>query len=123
MADKQCRGIRGAITVEENTDHCIKSATRELLVNLVEENQITPEDIVSIIFTVTKDLNAAFPAAAARDLGWRHVPLLCCTEIDVPGAMARCVRVLLHVNTTRTQEEIKHVYLKDAVRLRQDLFE
>ena len=115
------RGIRGAITVQENTSEAIKEATKELLQKIVEENLLVLEDIVSAIFTVTPDLNADFPASSAREIGWDRVPLLCATEIPVPGAMERCIRVLIHVNTALGQEEIKHIYLREAVRLRRDL--
>lgn len=115
------RGIRGAITVEANTSEQIREATIELLQKIVEENFLVLEDIVSAIFTVTPDLNADFPASSAREIGWDRIPLLCATEIPVPGAMERCIRVLIHVNTQLGQEEIKHVYLRDAVRLRRDL--
>lgn len=92
-----------------------------MLSTLVRENQIQVEDIASAIFTVTSDLNAVFPAAVAREMGWSQVPLMCTTEIAVPGGADRCVRVLLHVNTTKTQAEIKHIYLGEAVKLRPDL--
>lgn len=115
------RGIRGATTVEENSAELIKAATQELLQVIVKENSLSLEDIVSAIFTVTPDLNADFPASSAREIGWETVPLLCATEIPVPGAIALCIRVLLHVNTTLSQMEIKHVYLNRAVALRKDL--
>lgn len=115
------RGIRGATTVEENTAEQIDIATQEMLQMIIEENSLKAEDIVSALFTVTLDLNAAFPAAAARKLGWQSVPLMCCTEIPVPGSLPFCIRVLLHVNTEKTQEEVRHVYLHKAVQLRQDL--
>lgn len=116
------RGIRGATTVERNTTEDIIEATKQLLKTIVLENSINQEDIASVLFTVTKDLNAAFPAAATRELpGWTLVPLLCATEIDVPDQLEKCIRVLLHVNTEKSQREIKHVYLKDASKLRSDL--
>ncbi|MCS7052028.1 MAG: chorismate mutase [Thermomicrobium sp.] len=114
----QCRGIRGATTVETNTADAIVSATRELLVALAEANRIDPEQIASIIFTTTRDLNATFPAVAARELGWVHVPLLCAHEMDVPGAPRGVVRVLMHVNTEKSPREIRHVYLRGARILR-----
>lgn len=116
-----CRGVRGAITVESNTPEAILQATRELLLAMAEANGITPADIASIIFTVTPDLNAAYPAQAARELDWRHTPLMCATEIPVPAGLPRCVRVLMHWNTEKRQEEIVHVYLRDAQTLRPDL--
>jgi chorismate mutase len=115
------RGIRGAISVEENSSEAIKGATRELLRAIITENQLESEFIASAIFTVTKDINADFPASAARELGWNMVPLICATEIDVPGSMERCIRVLIHVNTDKGQNDIKHIYLKEAVKLRRDL--
>lgn len=114
----QCRGIRGATTVEANTAEAIVSATRELLLALVQANEIDPDQIASIIFTTTRDLNATFPAVAARELGWVHVPLLCAHEMDVPGAPQGVVRVLMHVNTEKSPREIHHVYLRGARVLR-----
>lgn len=116
-----CRGVRGAITVESNAREAILEATRELLQAMAEANGIQPADIASIIFTITSDLNAAYPAQAARELGWRHTPLMCAMEIPVPAGLPRCVRVLIHWNTEKNQEEIIHVYLRDAQTLRPDL--
>lgn len=116
-------GIRGAITVERNTPEDIINAAQKLLLAIVEENEINTSDIASIFLTLTPDLNAQFPALAARQLGWRFVPLLCAREIGVPGAMARVIRVLVHVNTEKSQQELKHIYLGDAVSLREDLNE
>ena len=116
-----CRGVRGATTVDANSSEAILSATRELLEALVAANNLQPMDIASAIFTVTPDLNAAFPAHAARDLGWTEVALLCSHEIDVPGGLAGCIRVLLHWNTERAACEVRHVYLRGAERLRPDL--
>ncbi|MBO8168329.1 MAG: chorismate mutase [Thermoanaerobacteraceae bacterium] len=115
------RGIRGATSVEKNDAGMIKEATQELLRRMVEENAIVLEDVASALFTVTSDLNAAFPAAAAREMGWTKVPLLCATEIDVPGSEMGIIRVLIHVNTTKAQDEINHVYLHKAAKLREDL--
>ncbi len=115
------RGIRGATSVEENTSLAIKAATKELLNAIVTENRLEPDVITSAIFTVTKDLNADFPASAAREMGWNMVPLICATEIDVPGAMPLCIRVLIQVNTDKGQNEMKHIYLRQAVTLRKDL--
>ncbi|MEW6447537.1 MAG: chorismate mutase [Bacillota bacterium] len=114
-------GIRGAVTVERNTAEEIMSATKKLLLAIVEENGINTGDIASIFFTLTPDLNAQFPALAARELGWHCVPLMCAREIDVPGAMAKVIRVLVHVNTEKSQQELKHIYLGDAASLRADL--
>lgn len=117
------RGVRGAITCEANTEEEILSATRELLLTLVKANGIAPEDVASALFSLTPDLDAAFPARAARDLGWVSVPLMCTTEIPVPGALPRCVRVLLHWNTEKAQSEMVHLYLRGAEVLRPDLAE
>lgn len=114
-----CRGLRGATTATANTRDAMLEATRELLTRLVERNGIAIEDIVSVFFTVTDDLNAVYPALAAREMGWTETALLCAREIPVEGATTeRCVRVLLHVNTERTAREMQHVYLRDAVVLR-----
>lgn len=115
------RGIRGATTVDHNDAEEIREATQELLQMILSENQLCTEDLVSAIFTVTSDLNADFPASSARGIGWQLVPLLCATEIPVPGSLPHCIRVLLHVNTTRTQREIRHIFLRNAVFLRKDL--
>lgn len=115
------RGIRGAITVDENSAEQINTATQELLVAILKENSFSTEDIISVIFTVTPDLNAAFPASSARAIGWERVPLLCSTEIPVPGALPQCIRVLLHVATEKKQQEVHHVYLREAIQLREDL--
>ena len=113
-----CRGIRGATTVEQNTREEILAGTTELLELLIERNDLQPEDISSAIFSVTHDLDAAFPAVSARKLGWTDVALMCAHEIPVPNSLNRCIRVLIHVNTTRSAAEMQHVYIKDAVNLR-----
>lgn len=113
-----CRGIRGATTVEHNEREEILAATTELLQLLIERNDIQPEDVASAIFTLTDDLDAEFPALAARYLGWTEVALMCMREIPVPGSLQSCIRILLHVNTTRSAAEIQHVYMKGAVNLR-----
>ena len=115
------RGIRGAITVEQNDSKEIMEATQELLRTIIERNQLVLEDVGSVFFTATEDLNAEFPAKAARAIGWDQVPLFCALELPVKGALARCIRVLVQVNTNKSQKEIKHVYLREAVRLRPDL--
>jgi chorismate mutase len=116
------RGIRGATSVEHNRADAILDATRELLQAILEKNGLTRfDDIISAVFTTTPDLNEAFPAEAARALGMKQVPLLCASEIAVPHGMPRCIRVLLHVNTDKRQDEIVHVYLRDAKRLRPDM--
>lgn len=118
-----CRGIRGAITVEADSAPAILEATRQLLARLVEANSVDVADIASAIFTVTPDLRAAFPAQAARELGWQHVALLDAQEIPVLGSLPRCVRVLVHWNTATPQQEIRHIYLGEAASLRPDLQE
>lgn len=115
-----CRGIRGATTAAANTAEDILEATTELVVALVRLNDLRPEDIASAVFSTTPDLNATFPALAAREVGWTEVPLLCTHEMAVPGALDHAVRILLHVNTTRSAAEIRHVYLRDARQLRPD---
>ena len=115
-----CRGIRGATTVEENTAEAILASTRELLALIVEANGLKAEDVASAIFTTTPDLTAAFPAKAAREMGWRDVALLDAQEIPVPGSLERCVRVLIHWNTEKSAAEIRHVYLRGARTLRPD---
>lgn len=116
-----CRGVRGATTVDANTAEAILEATRELLTRIVEANGIAVEDVASAFFTVTGDLTAAFPAQAARQLGWRHVALLDAQEMPVPGSLPRCIRVLIHWNTSVPQAEVRHVYLRGAATLRPDL--
>ena len=116
-----CRGIRGATTVKVDAADAIVAATRELLAGMVAANSVAVADLASAIFTVTPDLTAAFPARAARELGWQHVPLLDAQEVPVPGSLPRCIRVLLLWNTERSQEEIRHVYLRQAASLRPDL--
>lgn len=113
-----CRGIRGATTIERNDREEILSATTELLQLMIRQNDLHTEDIASAIFSLTEDLDAEFPAVAARMLGWTEVPLMCTREIPVPGSLGKCIRVLLHVNTTRSLSEIQHVYLRGAVNLR-----
>jgi chorismate mutase len=115
-----CRGIRGATTVEANETDAILSATRELLEAIVFANGLRPEDIASVFFTTTPDLNAAFPAQAAREFGWRDTALMCSHEMNVPDALPKCVRVLIHWNTDKRQDEIVHIYLKNAATLRSD---
>jgi chorismate mutase len=112
------RGIRGATTVERNDREDILAATRELLEVLVRLNGLRPDDVASVWFTVTPDLDAEFPAFAAREIGWTEVPLLCGQEIPVPGAIAGCIRVLIDWNTAKTQREIRHAFLRRAKELR-----
>ena len=115
-----CRGVRGATVADDNTASSILAATRVLLEHLVEANDIDPADIASVFFTTSADLTAAFPAQAARDLGWMDVALMCAHEVDVPDGLPRCIRVLIHWNTDRGNSQIKHVYLGDAKALRLD---
>ncbi len=116
------RGIRGATTVTADEPDLILQATRELLEEILAENEgMRPEDVASAIFTVTEDLASTFPAQAARQMGWGLVPMICAREIPVPGSLPRVIRVLVHWNTELKQNEITHVYLRDAVRLRPDL--
>lgn len=121
VGETKVRGIRGAVSVSENSAAAVKEATRDLLEKIVTVNALSLEDIACVFFTVTPDLNAAFPAAAARELGWKDVPLLCATEIGVSGSLPRTIRVLFLVNTSRSQAEIQHVYLGAAQSLRPDL--
>lgn len=122
MGKWSVRGIRGAITVDNNDTKEILEATKELLDALVVENELDPSDIASVFFTVTKDLNAEFPAAAAREfLGWDMVPMICGNEIDVPNRLPKCIRVMVLVNTEKNQRELKHIYLRGATVLRKDL--
>jgi chorismate mutase len=116
-----CRGVRGATTVEADTRDEILTATRQLLALMIRLNDIHSEDVCSVIFSTTVDLSAEFPALAARQLGWQEVPLLCTHELDVPGSLRRCIRVLVHWNTEKKQCDVRHVYIKEAVRLRPDL--
>lgn len=117
----QCRGVRGAITVDANTPEAILEGTRLLLAMMIRQNGIEERDVASVIFTTTPDLNAEFPALAARQLGWMQAALLCGHEMSVPGALGRCVRILIHWNTAKPADQIVHVYLRDAERLRPDL--
>lgn len=121
MPEPHLRAIRGATTVERDDAELIRSATRELLEEMVRRNDVREDALISIIFTVTADLRAEFPARAARDLTWDDVPLLCTVEIPVPGALARCIRVLMHVQSPLTRDRIRHVYLGAARALRPDL--
>lgn len=115
-----CRGVRGAVTVKENTEEAILAATRELLQVIIKRNEMHPDDIASVYFTTTADLNATYPALAARQIGWSEVALLCGHEMDVPGGLEMCIRVLIHWNTARSTKEIVHVYLREAQSLRPD---
>lgn len=115
------RGVRGATTVAHNDKQEILAKTAEMLNRLVKENQIATEDIGAVIFSSTPDINSAFPAAAARTIGWTEVPLFGTQEIDNPDGVALCVRVLILLNTDKTQSEIQHIYLGGAAALRPDI--
>lgn len=115
------RGIRGATTVDRNTREAILDATRELLEHMIQANDIQTDDVAAAWFTTTPDLNADFPAIAARQLGWTHVALMDAHHMNVPGALPKCLRVMLLVNSTRRQDEIAHIYLRGARVLRPDL--
>lgn len=115
------RGIRGATTVTENTREAVLDAASELLAEIVRLNAIEHDHVASIIFTATADLNAEFPAVAARQLGWTDIALECMPEMNVPGSLQRCLRILMHINTTRSPRELVHVYLRGARALRPDL--
>lgn len=115
------RAVRGATTVDSNKVDEIIAETKELLQRIIEENSISIEDIVSVFFSSTHDLNAAFPAVAARQLGWVNIALMCTNEINVPGSLEKCIRILIHFNTDKKNEDIKYIYLKGARALRPDL--
>jgi len=115
------RGLRGATTVDVDSPEQVTKRSQELMLRLMERNELVEDDIVSALFTATADVTSVFPATAVREIGFGAVPLLCAAEIAVPGAMPRCIRVLLHVYTTRTRDEIHHVYLHGAQGLRDDL--
>ena len=115
------RALRGATTADADTAEQITSRTVELLREMFDRNAVDHDDLISILFTVTEDLSATFPATAARTVGLGDVPLICAREIPVPGSMPRCIRVLAHLTTERTRQELHHVYLRDAVSLRDDL--
>ncbi|WP_080845454.1 chorismate mutase [Cytobacillus gottheilii] len=118
------RGIRGATTVDENNEKLILEETEILLKEMIKENNLKAEQVASVLFSVTEDLTACFPAKAMRAVeGWKYVPVMCTREIPVPESLSLCVRVMMHVNTNTSQQEIKHVYLRNAVALRPDLAE
>lgn len=121
MTSAMVRGLRGASTCSENTVEEITAVTQELLLAMLERNAIDHDDVISVLFTTTPDLVAAFPATAARGIGFGDVPLLCASEINVPGAMPMVVRVLMHAYTTKERHEVRNVYLRDAHSLRDDV--
>ena len=115
------RGVRGATTVDANNKEAILQATTELLNAILESNDIQRDDVASVFFTTTPDLDAEFPALAARHLGWSKVALMCAHEMNVPGSLPMCLRILMHVNTSKSAEELEFVYLRGALALRPDL--
>ena len=115
------RGLRGATTVDEDTVSQVTKRSQELMHELMTSNGLGEDDIISVLFTATADVTSTFPATAIREIGFGAVPLLCAAEIAVPGSMPLCIRVLLHVYTTKSRDEIKHVYLHGAQVLRDDL--
>jgi chorismate mutase len=115
------RAVRGAIQIARDDRQEVLDATTELLSAVLERNQLVPDDLISVVFTATPDVRSEFPAYAARQMGITDVPLLCASEIDVPGAMPRVLRLLAHVETDRPRAEVRHVYLRGAAALRTDL--
>ena len=117
------RGVRGATTSDSNSREDILLAAHDLITGIIETNEIVVDDVASILFSTTADLNAEFPAVAARNLGFTNTALECLVEMNVPGSLARCIRVLMHVNSDKQQKEIRHIYLKNAKSLRADLID
>ncbi|MBM7556481.1 chorismate mutase [Halanaerobacter jeridensis] len=117
------RGIRGAITVTEDTEKAIITATTKLLNEMIAANGLEEDNVASVTFSLTPDLNSAFPAVAARELGWDNVALFCCQELAINDALDKCIRILIHYNTDKKLGELNHIYLKDAKKLRPDLAE
>lgn len=115
------RAVRGATTVSADQPVLIREAVHEMLDALLDDNELVPADIISAVFTATPDLVSEFPAHAARLYGWTDIPLICAQELPVVGALPRCLRVMIHAETTRAKNEIRHVYLRDAILLRADL--
>lgn len=115
------RAIRGATQVAENSPEAIASGVKELLTEILKSNALTPNEVISVLFTASPDLNAAFPAAFAREVGFESVPLICAVEIDVPGALERTIRIMAHVETSKGAKEISHIYLHGAKALRRDI--
>lgn len=117
------RGIRGATSVSENSEASILNGTKELLKIMIDKNEIPIDEICSIFFSATNDLNKVFPAKAARDLGLKNTPLICMRELDIENDIKFAIRVLIHVNTLKKQNDMKHIYLNDAKKLRPDIAE
>ncbi|MFA5104105.1 MAG: chorismate mutase [Candidatus Margulisiibacteriota bacterium] len=115
------RGVRGAITVKKNEKDAIVFATEMMLEKMISVNKIRVEDIAAVIFSVTPDLTKEFPAIAAREMGWLYTPLMCTNEINIENSLKKCIRVLMIVNSDKSQEKIKHIYLDEAKKLRPDL--
>ena len=120
-AEERVRALRGATTLDVDEREHLFARTQELVAAMLERNELTEDDLISIVFTATDDVHSAYPAEAAREAGITHVPLLCTRELDIDGGIARCIRVLLHAYTPRTARELRHVYLHDARQLRTDL--
>lgn len=120
-ATERVRALRGATTLEHDDRGHLFDRTQELIDAMLTRNDLTEDDLISIVFTATDDVHSAYPAEAAREAGITHVPLLCTRELDIEGGIARCIRVLVHAYTTRTAHELRHVYLHDARQLRTDL--
>ena len=119
---KMIRGIRGATTITKNEEKEITIKTEQLLTDMIETNNVNPEDVAQILISVTDDINASFPAKAIRNIdGWEYVPVMCMREINVPNALPFCIRVMMTVNTNLHQKQINHVYLNEAMKLRPDL--
>jgi len=115
------RALRGATTIESDTTDQIRTRTIELLEQMLERNGVNHDDIISVLFTATDDIHSMFPASAARDIGFGDIPLICARELDIEGATPLCIRVLMHLNTTVSRSDLRHVYLEGASGLRDDL--
>ena len=118
LAEVHCQGIRGATTVAQNTRESIISFTKELLQNMIDSNRIEPANVAGVIFTTTKDLTAEFPAAAARQMGWNDVAMICSHEMDVPDSLPMCLRIMIFLNTEKSSKEIVHIYINGAKNLK-----
>jgi chorismate mutase len=121
MTSSLVRALRGATTCVKDTPEEISAVTRELIQAMMERNGLVHDDVISVLLTTSPDLTSAFPAAAAREVGFGDVPLMCASEINVPTGMPKCVRIMMHVYTTRERNELHHIYLRDAKSLRDDL--
>lgn len=116
------RGIRGAITITDDTPEEVFAATQQVVQEMTLQNDIAPDDVASVIISTTPDITSSFPAKAVRTMdGWHYVPVMCTHEMNVPESMPYCIRVMMHVNTNAGQQDIVHVYLNEAVMLRPDL--